>query len=96
MLQNYNFDMDADISQVEQGLSIDLSKAIEEGVDLIGAPSTVSGNDIEDPSTITGCIKDQFTALDRQRELAKQGRAARKQVDIASKQTVVTPAGGDN
>ena len=96
MIQYYTFNMDADISQVEQGLSIDLSKAIEQGVDLIGAPSTAPGNDIEDPSLITGSVKDQFTALDRQRELAKQERTARKQKETASKQTSVTPTGGDN
>lgn len=71
MLQICSFDPNVDIQETVPDLCVDLSDAIESHV-VLDTGVEPFYNDIEDPSAITGIVKDAFEAIDLQRKLGKE------------------------
>lgn len=75
MKQKCKFNPDTDIEESMPGLSIDLSRAITEGV-IKDTGDIPYYNEIADPSTITGRVTDVFQAIDAEKALKSNMKAA--------------------
>lgn len=62
MIQIAYFDKDKDIQETRLGLSIDLSRAIREGV-VKDSGTEPEYNNIEDPNKVRGRVSDVFAAI---------------------------------
>lgn len=60
----------ADIDNVQEGLAVDLVRALTEGV-IQDTGEIPYHNDIEDPTTISGRVNDVFEAMDADRSLSQ-------------------------
>lgn len=79
------FDSTKDYKQVESGLSVDLSDALQTGVVKDGL-ATLDSNGIEDPDAILGRCRDKFDAIEASRAIRKYGKKA------SIPETAVTPS----
>lgn len=59
-----------DIDNVQEGLAVDLVRALTEGV-IQDTGEIPYRNDIEDPTTISGRVNDVFEAMDADRSLSR-------------------------
>lgn len=81
-----------DINNVQEGLSVDLVRALTEGV-IQDTGEIPYHNDIEDPTTISGRVNDVFEAIDADRSLSQS--MANKPQSPSQTQTVSTPKEGE-
>ena len=75
MKHECKFNPETDIEETMSGLSIDLSRAITEGV-IKDTGDIPYHNEIADPSTITGRVTDVFQAIDADKALKSNMKAA--------------------
>ena len=75
MKHKCKFNPETDIEEAMPGLSIDLSRAITEGV-IKDTGDIPYHNEIADPSTITGRVTDVFQAIDAEKALKSNMKAA--------------------
>lgn len=75
MKQKCKFNPNTDIEETMPGLSIDLSRAITEGV-IKDTGDIPYHNEITDPSTITGRVTDVFQAIDTDKALKATMKSA--------------------
>lgn len=71
-----------DIQRVMPDMSVDLKAAIETGV-VLDTGTVAEHNDIDDPSTIYGRVRDCFDAFDAKQKILAAGRAAKEAVSAA-------------
>lgn len=64
------YNSEKDVDNVQEGLSVDLKRALTEGV-IQDTGEIPYYNDIEDPTAISGRVNDVFEALDADRNLSQ-------------------------
>lgn len=90
MIQNCKFDKNKDISEVAEGLAINLQKAIDSGI-VLDSSINLDVNGIENPSDVWTRVNDVFQAIDAERKLGtlKQNAAAQAAASQSTSQEVV-------
>ena len=83
------FNPTTDIQRVMPDMSVDLKSAIETGV-VLDTGTVAEHNDIDDPSTIYGRVRDCFDAFDAKQRILAAGRAAKEAGAV--KQAASAPA----
>lgn len=66
-----------DIQRVMPDMSVDLKSAIETGV-VLDTWTVAEHNDIDDPSTIYGRVRDCFDAFEAKHRILASGRVAKE------------------
>lgn len=76
MIQDFiRFDPKRDFMRVNPGLSVDIAAAVESGT-VIDAGTNSDYNQIDDPNSITGRVRDIFEATDRRKDIMNKAAAA--------------------
>ncbi|MCR5352563.1 MAG: hypothetical protein K6E35_08765 [Bacteroidales bacterium] len=86
------FNPKTDIKKVMPDMSVDLKSAIETGV-VLDTGTVAEHNDIDDPSTIYGRVRDCFDAFDAKQRILALNRAAKEAAtSVAAKQETLAPS----
>ena len=83
------FDPIKDYQEVETGLVVDLSETLKTGI-VKESNTVLESNDISDPDSIVGVVRDRFDAIEAERAIRKYGKKA--DVSQYVKQEGVPPA----
>ena len=76
--QECSYNPNVDIKEVESGLAVNISDALDTGV-IKDSTYTEQYNSIDDPDQIIGKVRDKFDAIEASRIIRKYG----KKVDLA-------------
>lgn len=73
MRYTINFDSSRDIQAPVPDMSVDLAAAIESGV-VLDTGMIVEHNDIDNPSSVLGRVRDVFDAFEAQKKILNAGK----------------------
>lgn len=83
------FNSKTDIQRVMPDMSVDLKSAIETGV-VLDTGTVAEHNDIDDPSTIYGRVRDCFDAFEAKQKILAAGIAVKEVAAAAAPAQVST------
>lgn len=93
MIYESNYNPLTDLAETVPSLSTDVNVAIETGV-IVDTGVSSEYNEIDDPTSISGRVRNAFEAVDLQRKISAAAAAAAKAPDasaVTGKSTVSTP-----